>query len=66
METLPHQEKVQMNKRILIIGGTGMLGSPVAQQFRAKGYTVRIFTRSPEKARDICENPCAIKILSLI
>jgi nucleoside-diphosphate-sugar epimerase len=55
-----------MNKRILIIGGTGMLGSPVAQQFRAKGYTVRIFTRSPEKARDICENPCAIKILSLI
>ncbi len=36
---------------ILVIGGTGMLGEPVARRLQADGFPVRILTRSPEKAR---------------
>ena len=40
-----------MAKTILVVGGTGMLGEPVARRLRADGYQVRIFTRNVEKAR---------------
>ena len=36
---------------ILILGGTGMLGSPVARRLQADGFTVRLLARDPEKAR---------------
>lgn len=36
---------------ILVIGGIGRLGEPVARRLCADGYTVRVFTRNPEKAR---------------
>jgi uncharacterized protein YbjT (DUF2867 family) len=36
---------------ILVVGGTGMLGEPVARRLCADGHHVRIFTRSLEKAR---------------
>ncbi len=39
------------NPTILVIGGTGMLGAPVAQQLKADGFTVRLLARNPEKAR---------------
>jgi uncharacterized protein YbjT (DUF2867 family) len=39
-----------MNK-ILVLGGTGMLGSPVARRLRADGFEVRLLARDPEKAR---------------
>ncbi|MCB0101341.1 MAG: NAD(P)H-binding protein [Anaerolineales bacterium] len=38
-------------KIILIIGGTGMLGKPVAQQLKADGFNVRLLVRNPEKAK---------------
>ncbi len=38
-------------KKILVIGGTGMLGKPVAQQLKADGFQVRILARNPEKAK---------------
>ena len=41
------------NKRILVIGGTGMLGKPVAQQFKADGFNVRVLARTPEKAQSM-------------
>lgn len=41
------------NKTILVIGGTGMLGKPVAQQFKADGFNVRLLTRNPEKAQKL-------------
>ena len=37
-------------KRIAIIGGTGMLGAPVAKQLQQDGYAVRIITRNTAKA----------------
>lgn len=41
------------NKRILVIGGTGMLGKPVAQQLKADGFKVRLLARNPEKAQKL-------------
>lgn len=38
-------------KSILVIGGTGMLGEPVARRLAKDGYRVRVFTHTPEKAR---------------
>ncbi len=44
------------SKTILVIGGTGMLGKPVAQQLNADGFTVRILARSIEKAKSSLGN----------
>lgn len=41
------------NKTILVIGGTGMLGKPVAQQLKADGFNVRLLVRNPEKAKKL-------------
>lgn len=38
-------------KRVLVIGGTGMLGKPVAKSLKAAGFEVRVFTRSEAAAR---------------
>lgn len=40
-----------MYKTILVIGGTGTLGAPVAHSLRGSGFGVRIMTRDLEKAR---------------
>lgn len=39
------------SKTILILGGTGMLGAPVARRLQADGFAVRLLTRNPDKAR---------------
>ena len=41
------------NKTILVIGGTGMLGEPVAQQLKADGFNVRLLARNPDKAQKL-------------
>jgi uncharacterized protein YbjT (DUF2867 family) len=41
------------SKQILVIGGTGMLGKPVAQQLKADGFNVRLLARNPEKAQKL-------------
>lgn len=41
------------NKRILVIGATGMLGKPVARQFKADGFKVRLLVSTPEKAKSM-------------
>jgi uncharacterized protein YbjT (DUF2867 family) len=47
------EEMTNSNKTILVIGGTGMLGKPVAQQLKADGFNVRLLARNPEKARKL-------------
>ena len=42
-----------MKKKILVLGGTGMLGKPAAQRLKADGLEVRILTRDIEKARNL-------------
>lgn len=39
-----------MQPRILVLGGTGLLGEPVARRLRADGFRVRIVTRDLEAA----------------
>ncbi len=41
------------NKTILVIGGTGMLGKPVAQQLKADGFNVRLLAQKPRRARKL-------------
>ncbi len=36
--------------RILVLGGTGMLGAPAARRLKADGFAVRLMARDPEKA----------------
>jgi uncharacterized protein YbjT (DUF2867 family) len=47
------EEMTNSNKTILVIGGTGMLGKPVAQQLQADGFNVRLLARNPEKAKKL-------------
>jgi len=42
-----------MDKRILVVGGTGMLGQPVARRLKEDGYQVRVLARDVEKARKL-------------
>lgn len=37
--------------KILVLGGTGMLGAPVARRLQSDGFEVRVLARNPEKAR---------------
>jgi uncharacterized protein YbjT (DUF2867 family) len=37
-------------KKILVLGGTGLLGQPVAQRLRRDGFEVRILSRKPQAA----------------
>ena len=38
-------------KRILVTGGTGLIGGHVAARLQARGALVRALARNPEKAR---------------
>jgi NADH dehydrogenase len=39
--------------RILVLGGTGLLGTPVARRLQADGFAVRVLARDPDKAHAI-------------
>lgn len=41
------------NKNVLIIGGTGRLGRPVAEEFLRQGFNIKVFTRDIRKAKSI-------------
>lgn len=40
-----------MGDRVLVVGGTGMLGKPVVQRLLADGHAVRVTSRRPDAAR---------------
>lgn len=40
-----------MSSRVLVLGATGTLGNPVAQSLAERGHTVRVLTRSTDRAR---------------
>ena len=40
-------------KRILVLGATGLLGKPAAQKLKEAGFQVRILARDVEKAATI-------------
>ena len=43
--------------RILVLGGTGLLGEPVARRLDGDGFRVRIFSPDPDRARDRFPGP---------
>jgi len=45
-----------MDKRILMIGGTGLLGVPTSHCLKESGFGVRVMTRDLQKARKIFDN----------
>jgi len=49
-----------MERRVLVLGGTGLLGAPVARWLQADGFTVRVLTRDPGKARRTFDEPFEI------
>lgn len=48
------------NHTILVLGATGMLGRPVADQLAQDGHSVRVLVRNPEKARRMITAPVEI------
>lgn len=40
-----------MTQTILVAGGTGLLGAPVARRLQADGFGVRLLARNPDKVR---------------
>ncbi len=51
-----------MQKTIVVIGGSGMLGQPVAFSLKEAGFRVRIMTRNLEKARRIFDDSFEIVV----
>jgi uncharacterized protein YbjT (DUF2867 family) len=60
-----------MTRRILVSGGTGLLGRPVVQRLAADGFTVRVMTRHVGRARGVLAddveafegNPCETSVV---
>ena len=46
-----------MNPRILVLGGTGLLGEPVARRLQSDGFQVRVLSRDPVKAHRMFDGP---------
>jgi len=40
-----------VERRMLVLGGTGLLGAPVARRLESDGFAVRILSRDPRNAR---------------
>ena len=49
-------------RRVLVAGGTGMLGRPVVRRLLEDGFSVRVLARSPQKARSLL--PGAVEVAS--
>jgi uncharacterized protein YbjT (DUF2867 family) len=43
-------------KKILVLGGTGLLGEPVVHALKADGFDVRLLARNPEKVRTLFDD----------
>jgi len=45
-----------MDEKMLVIGGTGMLGQPVAKKLKEDGFEVTVMSSNPDRAKDILGN----------
>ncbi len=50
-----------MSKRILVVGGTGMLGKPVAEKLFTSGFEVTVLSTNVEKARENLTESIAVE-----
>jgi uncharacterized protein YbjT (DUF2867 family) len=44
-----------LDKKILVLGGTGMLGYPIARRLKSDGFQVRVLARNVDKAQNMFE-----------
>lgn len=51
-----------MQKTILVIGATGMLGAPVARRLKQDGLRVRVMTRDRNEARGMFDESFEIVV----
>lgn len=53
-------------RRIIIFGGSGFIGRYLVKYFAENGYIIKIFTRYPEKAKQLklCGNLGQIEVIS--
>lgn len=51
-----------MGKTILLAGGTGLIGSRLAEILHEQGYNVRVFSRSPKGEGQFAWNPAAASL----
>ncbi len=51
-----------MQKTILVVGGTGMLGQPVSHRLQEDGFRVRIMTRDGQKAKKLFDDSFEIVV----
>jgi NADH dehydrogenase len=47
-------------QKILVLGGTGLVGQPVLHRLLADGYQVRVLSRSPDRARALLGADCEV------
>jgi NAD(P)H dehydrogenase (quinone) len=45
-----------------ILGATGRIGGTVATELRRRGHAVRAVVRNPEKAKDLYQNGCEVRV----
>jgi NADH dehydrogenase len=50
-----------MKKRILVLGGTGLFGTPTVDQLLKDGFQVRVLARDPEQAKAVL--PDAVEVV---
>jgi uncharacterized protein YbjT (DUF2867 family) len=56
IKELNAEDKTNMQKIILVIGGTGTLGQPVSNSLKEAGFQVRVMTRDLQKTRMLFNN----------
>ncbi len=55
-EFIRHPKENIMEERILVLGGTGLLGKPTAYQLKDDGFQVRILARDANKAQSMFDD----------
>jgi len=56
----PCQTPAVSGRRVLVTGGTGMVGYCIVQSLLAKGYRVRALVRSPDKGKAVLPAACEL------
>ncbi|MFW6249288.1 MAG: NAD-dependent epimerase/dehydratase family protein, partial [Bacteroidota bacterium] len=49
------------NKRVMVVGGTGLFGQPVVQAFQRKGFEPVILSHDEKKAQKRFSGSCNIR-----
>ncbi|WP_404294331.1 NAD(P)-dependent oxidoreductase (plasmid) [Microvirga sp. RSM25] len=57
---MSHQGQTGQNSAVIAVLGTGIIGAPVARNLHRKGFAVRVWNRSAQKAHALSEEGIAV------